>query len=113
MAKEVGKSDPGAEQTQQQAAQAQAPTTRHKADRIVNEEGACFRAPAGVHVRELGDIINGTFHGVLDTKEGKKRWRVLHGCPVNGLPEEVVDKIKQADPTAIAPWTPPAADQVR
>lgn len=117
MAKEVGKASEAAEQNQALAAgQPQVVGTApvlHKAELIENDEGATFRAPVGVHVSQLGHIVHGNFHGVLDTKEGKKRWRVLHGTPARGLPTAVLDEITRAEPTAIAPYTPPAADQVR
>lgn len=101
-------------QQQQATTTAQAPApTMHRAVVVENSDGVAFRAPVGVHVKDLGDIVHGAFHGVLEEGEKKTVWRVLHGTPIRGIPGRILDQIHTSDQTAIGPYQAPPANQPR
>ena len=94
-----------AQSAQPPAAPEPEPPPRHLAVRIENADGTVWRAPPGVHLSALGDIVHGNFHGNV----GGHSWRVMNGTPSADLPRDIVRAILQSEPRAIGPFKAPVS----
>lgn len=54
-------------------------------------DGVTARPPNGLGLHQLGEVLIGNWIGRDERGRG---WRVMHGTPLRGLPEDVVERIR-------------------
>ncbi len=68
-------------------------------------DGMTARPPNGIALHQLGEVLIGNWIG--SDFDGKP-WRVMHGTPIRGLPDTVVERIRRTpgQETGVIPAPP-------
>ena len=79
-------------QAQRQAAQEIEIAANLAVARVLDgTDGMTARPPNGLALHQLGEVLIGNWIG---SDESGKPWRVMHGTPIRGLPDAVVERIR-------------------